>query len=95
MFYNNQGFDVWSVALAFCLIDDVLRKVCYSFFISVYTYVCFISFYLEQGFVRKDTLAVCCGCCYLLAVKFNEMMTPASVKSLRDVCSTNINAFFF
>ena len=30
-------------------------------------------FFFLQGLARKETLAVCCACCYLLSAKFNEM----------------------
>jgi len=59
---HSKNFDLWTVALAFCLIEDTLRR----------------------GLVMKETLRICCGCCYLLAAKFNEMLTPASVRNLRE-----------
>jgi len=59
---SSNHLDVWTCALAFCFIDDVLKR----------------------GIVRKETLSLACACCYLLAAKFNEMLTPTAVKSLRD-----------
>ena len=49
--------------------------------------LCLVDDAVQQGLLRDDTTALGCACCFLLAAKFNEMLTPQAVKSIRDVCA--------